>query len=271
MGLLAILLHATSPIESIEGLEPGRYLIGYGRKGQAVKAEVALTIPSGVPELRQDLVLRTGTIRVQAWSQHDDRPIANASVELRKAMPSGGGEVMRATGMVMVSVDAGDSAAAESTTVTVGGKHAKTGADGWAEIEDVPVGDYDVKVTHERHVEAEKSGVSVIELQTSDAGRVVMTQAGNIRGKVVAADGSDAGMTLVFHRPIDGKEGQPAVAFGGAFRIDGLSVGRHVLRAQEIQISNHGGSGGLSKDSPTVEVEVRAGETTAVELTLPVK
>ncbi|MCA8974377.1 MAG: hypothetical protein KDC98_06625, partial [Planctomycetes bacterium] len=249
----------------IEDVEPGRYRISYGRIEHIVKAETTLTVPPDTPELRQDLVLRTGTIRVQAWSRSKGAPIADAEVEVVRPRRDGAGAGPTRVRMMMVSISTNDSDSGDSTMMTIGAQRAKTGPDGWAEVEGVPVGDYDVRITHKAHSPGEHKGVTVDEGKAVDIGRVEMSAAGTIRGKVVASDGGAVQMALVSHRPIDGEDGQPTPAMGGAFRIDALPTGRYVLHAREISLNG----GGPAGSGPDVEVEVVAGETATVELRLP--
>lgn len=256
---------------SIADVEAGDYVLRYGRPDQLVKAEARITVPPELPELRHDLVLRTGTVRVQAWSESGDAPIAGAQVELTASVPGGDApSERRETRVMMVSISSDGESSNDSTMMTIGSERAKTGADGWAEIEDVPAGEYDVRVTHGGHAPGERKLARVVELQTTDVGRVVMTEAGSIRGKVVGPDGAPVRMALVFHRPIDGEEGQPTPAMGGAFTIGALKPGRYVLRGQELGMGPGGGRG-PSGSSPEVEVEVEAGKAATAELRLPAK
>lgn len=252
---------------AIDDVERGDYVLRYGRTEQIVKAELELSVPAGLAELRQDLVLRTGKVRVQAWSQVDNAPIANAEVALSRARTADAEPERRETRIMMVSISSDGGSGGDSTMMTIGGQRTKTGADGWAEIDDVPVGDYDVRITHKKHVPGGKKGVVVSELQNADLGRVEMTQAGRIRGKVVDADGQQVRMALVSHRLTDGEEGQPTPAMGGSFTLDALPTGRYVLRAQALSM----GAGGPGAYSPEVEIEVKAGETATAELRLPKK
>jgi hypothetical protein len=253
---------------SIDDVERGQYVLSYGRPEQIVKAEAEISVPAELAELRQDLVLRTGKIRVQAWSEADGKGLANAEVRISRAPVGGAQAAPRRRSMVMmVSIDMDGGGGGDSTMMTLGDQRAKTGADGWVEIEDVPVGNYNVRVTHPKHAPVERSDVAVSELQTAEVGRVAMTQAGRIRGKVLDKDGNPVRMGLVFHRPIDGEEGQPTPAMGGAFTIPALPPGRYVLRGQEINL----GGGGPGASSPEVEVEVKGGETATADLRLPGK
>lgn len=252
---------------SLDDVEPGRYLIEYGRLAQIVKAEVRLTVPPDVPELRHDLALLTGRLRVQAWSTASDSAIANAEVEISRVVPAAAGGERRQTRMMMVTISTDDDNAGDSTMMTIGSQRQKTGADGWAEVEDVPVGDYVVRITHKKYAPVEKAAVAISEMQTLDIGRVGMSQAGSIRGKVVAADGGAVRMALVYHRSIDGEEGQPTPAMGGSFNLGSLPTGRYVLRARAMSP----GGGGPGEFGPEVEVEVEAGVAAPARLSLPAK
>lgn len=249
---------------AIDDVEPGRYMLRFGKPGQIVKASLPVEV-AGAREQRQDLVLRTGKVRVQAWSQVLGQPIAGATVELQEATTEAAPR--RQTRMMMVSIgstDGGD----ESTTMTMGGPTARTGADGWAEIDGVPAGAYDVRIEHGKHVPAVQKGVAVAEQKTTDCGRVEMGQAGRIRGTVVGADGKPVRMAIVRWHVVGGPDDQePKSAMGGNFLCDGLAPGRYTLRAQELSF----GDGGPGAFGPEVEVDVKPGETTPCELKTPAK
>ncbi|MCA8952552.1 MAG: carboxypeptidase regulatory-like domain-containing protein [Planctomycetes bacterium] len=253
----------------IADVEAGNYVVRYGRRGQIVKAEVRLEVAPELPELQQDLVLRAGRVRVQAWSEAENRPIAGAEVTLSKAGrqgPGGGREVR----MMMVTISTSDDQSNDSTMMTIGAQRAITDAEGWAEIEDVPVGEYDLRITDDAHVPGEHPGITVNELQTTEVDRVMMGQAGRIRGRVLGEDGKPVRMAMVSHRPADREnDAPPTPAMGGSFTIDSLPTGRHVLRAQALQMGP--GGGGPQGFGPEVEVEVKAGETATVDLRLPPK
>jgi hypothetical protein len=257
---------------AIEDVEAGKYTLRFGKPEQIVKATTAVEVQTDQTELRQDLALRTGTLRVQAWSKAEAAPIANAEVEIVPATDegSGGQPRRREQRMMMISVRADNNGpdAEESTTMTVGAQRAKTGADGWAEIADVPAGNWNVRIKHGKHVPAEKKAQAVLERQTTDVGRVDMDQAGRIRGKVVTADGKPVRMALVQSRPAGSETGSdPKPAMGGAFTLDALPPGRHLVRAQTLAM----GPAGPGAWGPDTEVEVKAGETATAEVRLPAK
>jgi hypothetical protein len=57
------------------------------------------------------------------------------------------------------------------------------------------------------------------------------------------------------------------MAMDGKYRLDGVAVGRHQLRA--FRPGGPGGGGREPNYGPEVEVEVKAGETTTFDLQLP--
>lgn len=252
----------------IGDVEPGEYVLRYGKPEQVVKAKLPIRV-QGERELRQDLALRTGKLRVQAWSKVENAPIVGADVEVQEAAAANEGAApRRQTRMMMVSIATTDNDSGESTMMTMGGQRARTGADGWAEIDDVPMGTYDLAIKHDKHVPADKKGQVVVERQTTDCGKVEMGQAGRIRGKVVTAEGKPARMAMVMSRLVGGEaNSEPQPAMGGNIKIDALPPGRYLLKAQALVM----GGGGPAPFGPEVEVEVKAGETTTCELKLPAK
>jgi uncharacterized GH25 family protein len=250
-------------------VESGDYVLRYGRPGAAAQARAELAVAPNQLEQRVDLSLRTGTLRVQAWSQLESAPIAGAEVEIAPAeSDNGGAPPRREARVMMISVRADSEEADDTTTMTMGAQRAKTGADGWAELKDVPAGSWTVRVTHKKHVAAERKQQSVLEGQVTDCGRVELSQAGRIRGKVLTADGKAARMALVTHRAVgaaaDGQPAQPQPAMGGQFTFDGLAPGKYLLRAQELRMNGDG----PAAYGPDVEVEVKPGDTATAELRL---
>jgi len=256
-----------SGVYTIDDVEPGDYVLRFGKTEQVVKGKQPIHVAGDRAEQRQDLALRTGKLRVQALRKGSGEPIAGAEVTLQEAVPAGAGAPRREQRVMMFAIaTVGDEG--ESTTMTMGGQRARTGADGWAEVDDVPEGSYDVRLEHEQHVPASVVEQAVAEGKTTDCGRVEMAQAGRVRGTVLAADGKPARMALV-HRRAAGSDvpGEPAHAMGGSFRIDALAPGKYLLEAQELAM----GQGGPGPAGPQVEVEVKAGETAVVEVRLPAK
>jgi hypothetical protein len=108
--------------------------------------------------------------------------------------------------------------------------------------------------------------LTVVERQTTDAGRIELAAAGIVRGSVLGSDGKKVGMALVMHRAIGTENwAMPQPAMGGNFRLESLPAGRHELRAQELT------QDGTERFSPVVEVQVQAGETATAELRMPVR
>jgi protocatechuate 3,4-dioxygenase beta subunit len=252
----------------LQDVEPGRYELRYGKPEQIVKAYAPIEVARGQAELRQDLELRTGKLRVQAWSKVANAAIEGVEVEIAPAKsPQQGARREQRVMMISMRMDGGEN---DTTTMTMGARSAKTGADGYAEIDDVPAGTYTVKLKHDDHAPIEVHDQVVAEAQTTDCGRREMTQAGSIRGTVVAADGKPVRMALVQCQAKGGRgepERQPAM--GGSFRFDGLAPGTYVLRAQELTMSP--GGAGPGRSGPDVEVEVKGGETAAAEVRTPAK
>lgn len=248
---------------AFEDVEPGSYTIEYGRNGQFVAAVQTVDVAPGILDQRVELALRTGKVRVQVVAADTGEGVARAEVELVRpeASKSEPRPRQRATVMmVSMSIDAGGE---DMTTIASGSPRALTDDAGIAEIDDVPVGDYTLRIRHKGFAPREIDGQSVVERQLTDCGRVPLAIAGQIRGKVVDAEGKPARMAMVFQRAHDKQQwSEPTMAAGGGFRMTGLAAGRYRLRAQAIGPS----AGGYS---PEVEVEVQGGGTATVELRLP--
>ena len=77
---------------SFTDVEAGRYEVRYAKPGAIVKAKLELDVPVNTTELRQDLTLRTGSVRVAVVTQEDAEPVERAEVRLERqvaADPSG--------------------------------------------------------------------------------------------------------------------------------------------------------------------------------------
>jgi hypothetical protein len=147
--------------------------------------------------------------------------------------------------------------------MTLGDRLVRTDEDGFADIDDVPVGTYAVRVSHKRFAPGELKKQVVVEGQQTDCGRIALTAAGSIRGKVMLADGSPARMAFVQRRLAGSEEWDPPeVAAGGQFRLGGLQAGSYEVRAQTMGL-------GEPAYSPIQRVDVKTGETANVDLTLP--
>ncbi|MBM3960340.1 MAG: hypothetical protein FJ306_00320, partial [Planctomycetes bacterium] len=248
-----------------EGVDAGAYTLSYGRAKAMAQAEASLTVPAGVAEVRQDLALRTGSVRLRVLDEATGKPIAGADVEIR---PAAGETGERPQGMVggvafgIAMTDTGDDDGGGMTSITFGAKKTRTDEQGVAAFEDVPVGSWQFAIAHKGHVGKDVGPVVVAERQTADAGDVALAGAGSVRGTVAAADGGKVRLALVEYRRVGAAEwSDQVVASGGKFRIPSMSGGRYELRARPIALDGDTGDAG-----PVVEVEVRTGETTQVEL-----
>jgi len=242
-------------------LEAGEYTVRYGRAGALLMAETKLTVPPGGGELQQDLLLQTGTLRVQAWDAAAGAPVAEVEVQLTRHTPGGKATTQRRAMVMSISTS---EEGGETTRMSFGGPRAMTGADGWAVVEDVPAGAYDLKLESGRHAPVALSNREVVVGQVTDCGRLELQPAGAVRGTVLTADGNAVELALVFHKLLpEGADASPRPAQQGKFRVEGLAPGRYRFWARSL------GLRGPSADGPGVEVEVVAGETQKVELRLP--
>ena len=240
----------------------GEYTLAFGRPKALAKAETPCQVPAGVADLRVDLELRTGTVRVRALDEATGKPVVGVDVEIRRHEPAiGGGRRVRSAMVIGLSAMAGgDEDGAGMTTMTFGEKKLRTDEQGVAVFEDVPVGEWALELTHKSHAPAKAGPVVVAERQTADAGDVKLTAAGAVRGTVLAADGASVRMAMVECRRVGEADWSgPTMAMGGKYRVPGLAPGRYELRARSVGIDD-------ADAGQVVEVEVKAGETAQLEL-----
>lgn len=250
---------------AIEDVLAGDYTLRFGKATQRVKCTQDVSVPPNVTEFRQDLALHTGKLRAQIVLAGGGEAIAGAEVEVVAAKKDGGGNRSEQR-VMMISMVAGDGGGGDMTTMSLGGTQVRSGSDGMVEIDDVPVGEWSLQVTHKKFAPVTSKPLTVVERQTTDAGRVELAAAGFVRGTVLGSDGKKVGMALVAHRAIGTENwSMPQPAMGGNFRLESLPAGRHELRAQEL--TQDGGE----RFSSVVEVQVVAGETATAELRLPAR
>jgi hypothetical protein len=246
---------------AFEGVESGEYTLAFGRAQAIVKAEQPCLVPAGVADVRQDLQLRTGVVRVRALDEATGKPVVGVDVEIRRHENVVGGARTTRTAMVvgLAMADGADDGAG-MTTMTFGAQKTRTDEQGVAVFEDVPVGEWKLELKHKSHAPADVGPVVVAERQTADAGDARLTAAGSVRGSVAGADGAAVRMAMVERRRVGETDwSEPVMAMGGKFRMPGLAAGRYELRARSVGIDN-------SDAGPVVEVEVKAGETTQADL-----
>lgn len=257
-------------VYAFDDVEAGRYTLRYGRPEALVMARAEVTVAQEA-EQRCDLVLRTGSLRIQAWDRAAAVPLAGVEVTIREAEVPGAGRVQRTQMMVMSMGTTDGEGDGEMSSMTLGGQRVRTGADGFAELADVPPGTYDVHLEHGKFAPGDVRGQVVVERQVTECPRAELGAAGRVRGKVVAADGSPVRMALVRYvardAAADAPRPEPVPALGGAFTCKGLAPGKYTFKAQEMAM----GPGGPGAPGPEVEVVVVAGETATAELRLPPK
>jgi protocatechuate 3,4-dioxygenase beta subunit len=239
----------------------GSYRIEWGRPGQLVKDRAELEVPAGLADLRRDLELRGGSVRVTVVDG-EGLPVGEAEVSLRRA-----GEAQnQQRGMMMVRSLSMDAGGGSIQSITMGGPaRVRTGPDGVAQIDDVPPGEYRLVVEAEGHSEGRLEPVQVVDGQRTEAGTVGIAAAGTVRGVVTGfADGTELRIAMVEARRA-GSEDEPRreVAMGGQFEIGRLEAGDWELRARP---AGPGAAG--AEPGPWQRVVVRAGEVAALDLPL---
>lgn len=253
---------------AFEGVVAGEYTFSYGRAKSLAKAETPCEVPAGVADLRVDLELRTGTVRLRTLDEATGKPVVGADVEIRRhenRVGGGVGGIRVERSAVMIGIGmTDDEDGGGMTTMTFGEKKLRTDEQGVVVFEDVPVGEWAFEVKHKAYAPAKAGPVVVAERQTADAGDVQLAAAGSVRGTVTAANGGKVGMAMVQRRRVGETEwSEPVMAMGGKFRVPGLGAGRYELRARQIDLGEPGAG---DTAGPIVEVEVKAGETAQVEL-----
>jgi hypothetical protein len=120
-------------------------------------------------------------------------------------------------------------------------------------------------VRHKKHAPKELTGKVVVERQVTDLGRVELSAAGQLRGRVLDANGKVVRMAMVQTCPAGTESwGEPTFAQGGSYRVTGLTPGKHRVRAQEIGMTQ-------GPYSEPVEVEVKGGEVATFDVQVPAK
>ncbi|MEC8252005.1 MAG: carboxypeptidase regulatory-like domain-containing protein [Planctomycetota bacterium] len=244
---------------SFTDVEAGRYEVRYAKPGAIVKAKLELDVPVNATELRQDLALRTGSVRVAVVTQEDAEPVERAEVRLeRQVAADPSGKPRRAQRVMMVSV-VSDGEGESTSTMTLGNERMVTDEDGVAVFEDVPVGTYTLEVESRKYAPSERADVEVVERQVTDLGTVEVAPAGQVRG-VVEDQSGERVMSMVEHR-LQGDENwrAPEMAMQGSYRLRGLAPGRYEVRARAIGAQ-------VGEPSAPVLVEVVAGKTKVSDL-----
>jgi hypothetical protein len=253
---------------AFDGVESGDYTLRFGKPDQIVKASADLTVPPNTAEVHKDLTLRTGTVRVLVLSAEDAEPVERAEVRLtRGAEVVDGKSQPRQKRIMMVGFStssSGDGGDEEVSTMTFGDERVVTDADGVAVFEDVPIGDYTLKVSSRKFAPAEKQAVAVVERQLTDCGTVHLSGAGQIRGMVKDLAGKPI-MAMVEHR-LPGTEewGRGEIAMRGSYRLTGLTAGDYEVRARPIGPD----SNGRSESSEIQTVKVLVGKTAVADFTV---
>ncbi|MEZ5966671.1 MAG: carboxypeptidase regulatory-like domain-containing protein [Planctomycetota bacterium] len=246
----------------LDDLPPGDYVLRYGYRDALVLSEIPVHIDPGEALIEKDLLLRTGTLELIVCDE-DGEPVAGARVTLDKAGSGDGSRPRRQIRMVAIMRSSDDSESGSTTSISAGSPSATTDTLGAVEIARVPEGKYTVRVEHARYVTTRRADVLVADGATTDLGTLTLGPGGEIRGTVVAADGSDVEFATVEVTPLPTGEARTESAMGGKFRVNGLAAGKYRLRASLPTAPNE-----IRKASRDVEVELGKGEKRTVELRL---
>lgn len=155
-------------------VEAGSYTIAYGRRTQNVKAHQTVDVPSGAADVRQDLALHTGRIVLGVREAGTGHAIEGAEVEL---IGDAAGNNVSGERSMMIAMISSSGEGGEAMTVQIGPRPPRSDREGRVVIDDVPVGSYLVRVTHDGHTSLDKAEQVVVERQTTDCGTVELVLA----------------------------------------------------------------------------------------------
>ncbi|HLU39862.1 MAG TPA: carboxypeptidase regulatory-like domain-containing protein, partial [Planctomycetota bacterium] len=237
---------------SISDLASGKYVLSYGYGDALAMCEEPLEIAAGQVLVERTLVLRTGAIKLCVRGE-DGEPVAGARVNVDR--PGTRGAPRSEVRMVAVMRGSGPEGGG-STSISTGTPAASTDALGEVEIERVPEGDYELRIEHPQHVTTTKS-VKVLEGAVAEVGTVVLPPGGELRGRVLGADGQPVEVANV---EVVAKSGtrRREVALDGTYRIGGLAADTYRVTAS---IPGEGGRSGKP-----VDVTLAKGERRTVDL-----
>ncbi|MFO1053997.1 MAG: carboxypeptidase regulatory-like domain-containing protein [Planctomycetota bacterium] len=248
---------------AFDDVPAGRWRLEWKRPDRPVPSTDEFDVPVGVPSVQRDLRISGGSVVVHVTSAIDHQPLARADVTLRRA-GSEGAPQRRMVGIMMMSrsTDGGDDS--RSVRMQGGPGSVRTDDEGRATLEDVPPGEYELVVEHNKHIDGKLDKIVVADGAPTDAGSIELQPAGNLRGKVTgfAADDQIRAAMVVLH-----KVGAPAgeerreTAMSGSFHIERLAPGDYEIHAEAL-------GSGEPKPGPSRTVTVSAGETARIEIPL---
>ncbi|MFO0633695.1 MAG: carboxypeptidase regulatory-like domain-containing protein [Nannocystaceae bacterium] len=227
----------------VAALEPDTYTISVhcdGYVAQSSYPEVVIadaSVEGQIWQVEQGLVLRGRVV------DQEDRPIAHASIVARP-------------------VAAG---AREQQTFGWG---EKTDQDGRFEAKGLLAGQYELTAEHEDYVTPDTRPKITLEAGSpSDVHTIVLEAGGTLTGLVVDADKRPVpGATVRVVGKVRWGGGEGRTRDDGSFTIEAVRPGEHRVVAQEGWSNEMRAPGTTDDDVQGVPVQVRAGETTEVQL-----
>jgi hypothetical protein len=238
----------------IEGLVTGDYRLEFRRDGAQVPHRVELSIPAGQAALTRDLWLGGGSARVTVVRDEDGVPVADARLTIESSADASG------TGSVVFGsfVDV-----AADSQPPGWPRAARTGADGRAELAELPAGSYRIHIRHRERVTATVDAVEVRDGERTEVGTVRLVAGGTFAGSLQGLPEVGFVFAEVELVPIDGAttETIKRQANQREFEFTAIPAGRYRVRARNAVASN-------VEWGPSREVELRAGRRTELALTV---
>ena len=231
----------------ITDLEAGTCRVRFGRRDQAMPAEITLDLNPETAAVPLDLVLRAGSIHIAARSAVDHHTLAGAHAILR---PAGTADAGAERGILDYAFPTERSSSTSADT------------DGIARFAVVPFGTYVVELQAGGHRNSTSAVVSV-DREGVDAGVVELPQGGRVTGAFLDPDAGAAALACVEYRSANATEFQTTFGSRGTFVVDGLDAGDYVLRARRM-----GNLAGLGTPGPEQRIHVEIGATATVDLQL---
>ncbi len=252
----------------IEGLDPGRYVVGARAKGSAeAKSDPVSVDPA--PAVAQ-VVLRLergGSIFGVVREEGTSAPIAGASV---RAIPfSPGGDA--AGDLVVISRGAGEESMEPLLTEIAAS--AETDARGEFALEELATGSYRVVASHPTHARGDLAGLGVAAGLATGPITITLGAAGAVEGWVTGIDGRPIEGAPVSVRDLKGTSKNAKTGADGYYRVENLTPGSYVVKREPetepgmrfVAVMRRSGSDGFQPPPEGIPVDVLAGQVVRVD------